>query len=105
VVFEDTAALLGLLAAFLGVLLGHLLKNPSFAGGASVMIGVILAAVAVLLTLDVHFRPGLSAVDVESGVDRLEQAVREHYPQVTRIFIEAEAFAENRQTGESTANG
>ncbi|WP_017299529.1 cation diffusion facilitator family transporter [Nodosilinea nodulosa] len=49
VLFEDTAALLGLIVAFLGVFLGHLLKNPYFDGGASVVIGAILAIVAVIL--------------------------------------------------------
>lgn len=46
VVFEDSAAMLGLLVAFLGVFLGHLLHNPYFDGAASVVIGLILMAVA-----------------------------------------------------------
>jgi cation diffusion facilitator family transporter len=49
VLFEDSAALLGLLIAFLGVLLGHLLKNPYLDGLASIAIGVVLAVVAILL--------------------------------------------------------
>jgi cation diffusion facilitator family transporter len=49
VLFEDSAALLGLVVAFLGIWLGHLLDNPSFDGAASVVIGVILAGVAWLL--------------------------------------------------------
>lgn len=49
VVFEDTAALLGLLIAFFGVLLGHELENPYFDGGASVLIGVLLCSVAIWL--------------------------------------------------------
>ena len=52
VLFEDTAALLGLLVAFLGVFLGQHFQNPYFDGAASVVIGVILAAVAVLLAYE-----------------------------------------------------
>ena len=49
VLFEDSAALLGLLVAFLGVFLGHWLKNPYLDGSASIVIGIILAIVAVIL--------------------------------------------------------
>lgn len=49
VVFEDTAAMLGLLVAFLGVFLGHTLQNPYFDGAASVVIGLLLMSVAWLL--------------------------------------------------------
>ncbi|MCE5190602.1 MAG: cation diffusion facilitator family transporter [Actinomycetia bacterium] len=49
VVFEDSAAMLGLTVAFLGVFFGHLLNNPYFDGGASVVIGLILMGVAWLL--------------------------------------------------------
>jgi cation diffusion facilitator family transporter len=46
VVFEDSAALLGLLFAFLGIFLGHLLHNPYLDGIASVAIGLLLMSVA-----------------------------------------------------------
>lgn len=49
VLFEDTAALLGLVAAALGIYLGHLLNNPYFDGAASVIIGLVLGMVALLL--------------------------------------------------------
>lgn len=49
VVLEDTAALTGLVLAFLGTLLGHVTGNPYFDGIASVLIGVLLACVAVVL--------------------------------------------------------
>ncbi|MBI3804560.1 MAG: cation transporter [Nitrospirae bacterium] len=52
VLFEDTAALLGLLVAFLGIFLGHLLNNPYIDGSASVMIGAILAVTALLLAYE-----------------------------------------------------
>jgi cation diffusion facilitator family transporter len=49
VFFEDSAAMLGLIVAFLGIWLGHRYDNPYFDGGASVLIGLILAGVAWLL--------------------------------------------------------
>jgi len=49
VLFEDSAAMLGLLAALAGVFLSHQLGNPSFDGIASIVIGLILATVALLL--------------------------------------------------------
>lgn len=52
VLFEDSAALLGLLVAFLGVYLGRQFDNPYFDGGASIIIGVILATVAALLAYE-----------------------------------------------------
>ncbi|MEG3439713.1 cation diffusion facilitator family transporter [Pannus brasiliensis CCIBt3594] len=49
VLFEDSAALLGLIVAFLGIFLGHSLENPWFDGGASIIIGSILILVAIIL--------------------------------------------------------
>ena len=49
VLFEDTAALAGLVVAFVGVFLAHELDNPYFDGAASIVIGCILAVVAVWL--------------------------------------------------------
>ena len=52
VLFEDSAALLGLVVALVGVYLAHEFDNPYFDGSASIVIGVILAAVAVLLAYE-----------------------------------------------------
>ncbi|MBC6991574.1 cation diffusion facilitator family transporter [Hymenobacter sp. BT491] len=49
VLFEDAADLLGLIVAFLGVLLSHLLHNTALDGIASIVIGLILIVIAVLL--------------------------------------------------------
>jgi cation diffusion facilitator family transporter len=49
VVFEDSAALLGLLVAFLGVLASDLLNMPILDGLASVIIGLILVSSAIWL--------------------------------------------------------
>jgi cation diffusion facilitator family transporter len=139
--FEDSAALLGLSVALVGVYLGHQLRNPYVDGVASIIIGVILAGVAVLLAaetrgllvgesaatqavadiralaendpavervgppltmhlgphevllnLEIQFRRGLSAAEVEAAVDRVESAIRSRHPDVKRIFVEAESF-------------
>ncbi|MGE3181898.1 MAG: cation diffusion facilitator family transporter [Phycisphaerae bacterium] len=52
VLFEDSAAMLGLIVAFLGILLGQITGNPYFDGTASIIIGLILAAVAVWLAYE-----------------------------------------------------
>ena len=52
VLFEDTAALLGLIIAAAGVFLSSYLKNPAYDGAASVLIGIILSVVAVLLAYE-----------------------------------------------------
>ncbi len=52
VLFEDSAAILGLVLALGGVAGSHLLGIPELDGLASIGIGVILAAVAVLLAME-----------------------------------------------------
>jgi cation diffusion facilitator family transporter len=49
VLLEDSAALLGLAVAFLGVFLSHELNTPFLDGIASIIIGVILCIVAVIM--------------------------------------------------------
>jgi cation diffusion facilitator family transporter len=52
VIYEDTAALLGLLLAFAGVFLGHYFDNPLFDGLASIAIGLVLAIVAITMVVE-----------------------------------------------------
>jgi divalent metal cation (Fe/Co/Zn/Cd) transporter len=52
VLAEDTAALVGIAVAFLGVLLGHRLRNPYLDGAASIVIGLILTTVATFLVYE-----------------------------------------------------
>ena len=67
VVLEDGAAELGLLIALLGTFLGHVLQNPYFDGIASVLIGVLLAGVAIILlreTKGLLIGEGLNAAEI-----------------------------------------
>jgi len=52
VLFEDTAAMLGLLVALIGLYVGDTLGIPEFDGIASIIIGLILAATAILLAYE-----------------------------------------------------
>ncbi|MGE0735974.1 MAG: cation diffusion facilitator family transporter [Alphaproteobacteria bacterium] len=54
VLLEDTAAMLGLIAALIGVLLADLMNLPVLDGAASIVIGVILAATAAFLAYESH---------------------------------------------------
>ena len=52
VLFEDSAAMLGLLAALAGTLLYQLTGNPYFDGAASIFIGLLLGATAIWLAYE-----------------------------------------------------
>lgn len=52
ILFEDTADILGLLVAFAGVFLGHLLNDPTIDGIASIIIGVILTTTSLMLAYE-----------------------------------------------------
>ena len=141
VLMEDTAAMLGLIAAFTGIALGQALEMPVLDGVASVVIGCLLALVAIILsieckglligesarsgtvrgiralvqsragietvnelltmhlgprdilvTLSLDFSPDLSSDDVESLISEMESEVKASYPEVTRIFVEAQSW-------------
>jgi cation diffusion facilitator family transporter len=73
VLFEDSAALIGLAIAFFGILLDHLFSAPLFDGMASLLIGVELAVVASLLAYECK---GLligegARADVVEGIEQL----------------------------------
>lgn len=52
VLFEDSAAMLGLLVAFTGILLSQLTGNTLFDGAASIVIGLILGGTAIWLAYE-----------------------------------------------------
>lgn len=91
VVFEDTAALLGLVAAFLGIFLGHRLQNPYLDGLASVVIGLILASVAGFLAresksllvgegADPRTLESVTALaEADPAVERIERPLTMHF--------------------------
>ncbi len=140
VLLEDAAALVGLVIAFLGIGLAEVLDLPALDGVASVLIGLMLAGVAVLLAyetkglligeaadpeviakvrrivgaehgvdrinqiltmhmvprdvllnLSLDFRSTLTSDQVEAEVARLERHIKAAFPEITRIFIEAES--------------
>jgi cation diffusion facilitator family transporter len=142
VLAEDAAALAGLAVAALGVYASHQLDLPILDGVASVVIGVLLAAVAVLLirearglligegirpetaleireiasrnphvrsagmplsmyigadevllALDVQFDPDSTADDIAAAIASIESEIRERYPKIKRIYIEASELA------------
>src|SRR5689334_14034081 len=71
VLLEDSAALLGLVFAFLGIFLGQLFELPYLDGVASVVIGLLLCGVAILM---VYESKGLL---IGEGLDRHElKAIR-----------------------------
>ena len=83
VLLEDSAALLGLLFAFLGIFLGRQLGLPYLDGAASVVIGLLLCVVAVLM---VYESKGLL---IGEGLDRetlkSARALVEADPAVERV--------------------
>jgi cation diffusion facilitator family transporter len=81
VVFEDSAAILGLVFAFLGIFLGHLFHNPYLDGIASIAIGLLLMSVAWFLasrTKGLLMGEGVSPEELADIRRRVEsdQAVR-----------------------------
>jgi cation diffusion facilitator family transporter len=82
VLFEDSAALLGLIIAFCGISIGQLLNNPYADGVASVLIGVVLGVIAFLLAYE---SKGLL---IGEGVDK--ETLRR-----LRILVEADEAVEH----------
>lgn len=145
VLFEDTAAMLGLVIAFVGIGLGQYFGNPAFDAGASILIGLILAATAillaieckglligegasreviagieeiiesrsgilrvnelltmhlgpddVLLNLSLDFADELSSAEVEDAISVLERDIKQDFPDIKRVFIEAQSWRGHR---------
>lgn len=83
VLFEDSAALVGLGIAALGVWASHHWAEPRFDGAASIAIGTVLAAVAALLA-----REAKGLIIGESADPRLIEAIRtalDRHPEITTV--------------------
>ena len=83
VLFEDSAALVGLALAFLGIFLGERFGDPRFDGIASVLIGLNLAVVAVALARE--SRGLLVGESVDPGIRRSLCSIAESDPEVKRV--------------------
>ena len=152
VVLEDTTALIGLVIAFLGILLSHWLGLPIFDGIASVLIGLLLCIPAfilgyeskslligesvdretirgirrivesqpdvekakkiltihigpedVALTLELKFKEGVRGVNLRKTVRRIEMAVKEKYPEINRVYYEAESLSDDELNATKSA--
>jgi divalent metal cation (Fe/Co/Zn/Cd) transporter len=57
----------------------------------------------VVLNLEVQFRPKLSNVELPTAIDRLEGKIREAYPEIKRIFVEAKSRAHSEKNPRSAA--
>jgi len=146
VLFEDSAAMLGLIVAMVGIWLAEYLQMPVLDGVASIVIGVILALTAallayeskgllvgegadekvvsairemvtqengilninetltmhmgpedILLNLSIDFSDNLTSPEVEATISRLESRIKSEFPQIQRIFIEAQSIAGHYQ--------
>lgn len=142
VLFEDTAAMLGLIVVFIGLYLGDVLNLPMLDAVASIVIGVVLGLTAVLLAyeskglligeaargdvvdgirgiveddgrinhinevltmhmgprdvllnLSIDFDQSLDSSALQRAISEFEARVKQDFPVVTRIFIEAQSRA------------
>ncbi len=140
VLFEDSAAILGLLVALVGISLSQITGLAWFDGLASIMIGLILGGTAIwlayetkslligeaanpevirgikalaqevphienvqevltmhmgpdfiLVTINADFEDHASAGQVEDAIAALDQRIKQTYPEVKRVFVEAES--------------
>lgn len=146
VLLEDSAAMLGLVAALVGIWLSQVTGNPVYDGAASVAIGLILASAAiflaietkglligeaahpevtmalqriiamqpsvlrtneiltthvgptdVLVTVSLDFKDSAGSVEVERTVSEIETKIKNAYPSVTKIFVEAQNWQAYRR--------
>ena len=56
----------------------------------------------ILLNLSLDFRDDLSANDVEAAISALEIEIKAAYPQITRVFIEAQSWRAHEKAAETT---
>ena len=100
VLFEDSAAMFGLIVAAIGVFVAHETRNPMWDGAASIVIGLALAAVAFVLAreskgllIGERADPRLSdavrhAFDARAEVTRVQEVVTIHFAP-DKVFVAA----------------
>ena len=47
---------------------------------------------SILLAMNIRFAPSLSRNTIQESIDRIEAAVRQQFPRITYIYLEAEAI-------------
>jgi cation diffusion facilitator family transporter len=99
VLFEDSAAMLGLVVAFVGVWLGDVTGNPIFDGIASIIIGLILGGTAAWLAYEtksllIGERADREVVDGIRRIARAQPAVR-HVNEVLTMHMGPEYILVN----------
>ena len=141
VLFEDFAAVIGLVVAGLGIYLGEVFNLPTLDGVASIIIGLILAVTAsclafeikglltgeaaseeivagiksiikddsgvlyineiltmhlgpadILLNISLDFKDAMSSGNVEETISALETKIKNKFPEIKRVFIEAQSW-------------
>lgn len=90
---EDSAALVGILIAFAGILLHQVTGDAVYDGVASLLIGVVLVYVAFALGQD-NMGLLMSSDQIEQLSTRIEQRLHEQFPQVDQLFLDPTAAAE-----------
>ncbi|MDX1575178.1 MAG: cation transporter, partial [Kiloniellales bacterium] len=64
-----------------------------------------LAPRQVLVNLSIDFDPKLSSDQVELAVTQLETRMRDAFPEVTRVFVEAQSWAAHPRRTQADAAG
>lgn len=83
VFFEDSAGLLGICIAFLGIFLGHVFRNPYFDAVASLLIALLLVGVALVLGRET----GALLTGERTNRSRIKKVkqILASYPEVERV--------------------
>jgi divalent metal cation (Fe/Co/Zn/Cd) transporter len=56
----------------------------------------------VLLTLELQFAKDISATDLRVAIRRIKRNIKEKYPEITRVYYEAESLSERELKEKAT---
>lgn len=73
-----------------------LLENDGHVAGVKRILTMHLAPESVLLNLDLQFEKTIAAGELPAAIERIENAIRERYPEIKEIFVEAQALTARR---------